>query len=303
MKTSTLFIRTPEGIVFSQLLAGPVSRFLAWLVDGLCISAIMMLVGLLVAALGVLSPSFAAAFYAISYFVISIGYGIILEWTLRGQTIGKRLFRLRVVDVEGMRLQFNQIVTRNLLRVVDALPLLYLVGGLTCWLNRNCQRLGDIAANTVVIRNPRLTEPDLDQLLAGKFNSLRQHPHLAARLRQNVTPGEAAIALQALLRRDDFDPIDRVELFGELATHFRAKVEFPPEASDGVGDEQYLRNVVDVIYRTEEASRLPSLANSRCIARRFPGPAVRLFSVRRLRCSMDCLKIISSLRFSLSCAN
>jgi hypothetical protein len=124
------------------------------------------------------------------------------------------------------------------------------VGGLACWLNRNGQRLGDLAANTIVIRSPRIAEPDLDQLLAGKFNSLRQYPHLAARLRQRVLPGEAAVALQALLRRDEFEPAARVELFGELATHFRSKVEFPADATDGVADEQYLRNVVDVIYRT-----------------------------------------------------
>jgi hypothetical protein len=102
----------------------------------------------------------------------------------------------------------------------------------------------------VVIRNPHIAEPDFDQLLAGKYNSLRLHPHLAARLRQSASPTEAAVALQALLRRDEFEPEARVELFGELAAHFRTKVEFPPEATDGVGDEQYLRNVVDVLYRT-----------------------------------------------------
>jgi hypothetical protein len=69
-------------------------------------------------------------------------------------------------------------------------------------------------------------------------------------LRQNVSPAEADTALQALLRRDEFDPVARVELFGELALHFRAKVEFPAEATDGVADEQFLRNVVDVIYRS-----------------------------------------------------
>ena len=78
------------------------------------------------------------------------------EWRWRGQTIGKRLLRLRVVDAEGMRLQFNQIVTRNLLRFVDSLPAFYFVGGLACWLSPKCQRLGDIAANTIVIRNPRV---------------------------------------------------------------------------------------------------------------------------------------------------
>ena len=182
------------------------------------------------------------------------------EWTWRGQTIGKKLFRLRVVDVEGMRLQFNQIVVRNLLRFVDQLPVFYFVGGVTCWLNPKCQRLGDIAANTVVIRSPRIAEPDLDQLLAGKFNSLRQFPHLVARLRQNVLPMEADIALQALLRRDEFDPVARVELFGDLAAHFRAKVEFPPEATDGVADEQYLRNFVDVLYRTRPENRIEKAA-------------------------------------------
>jgi uncharacterized RDD family membrane protein YckC len=260
MKTSTLSIRTPEGIVFSQPLAGPVTRFFAWFVDQFCIQVAMMLLGSVFGFLGLLSLNLATALYVIGYFIVSIGYGIFFEWTWRGQTVGKKLFRLRVVDVEGMRLQFNQIVVRNLLRFVDDLPLFYFVGGVTCWLNPKCQRLGDIAANTVVIRAPKISEPDLDQLLAGKFNSLRQFPHLAARLRQQVTPAEADIALQALLRREEFDPIARVELFGELATHFRAKVEFPTEATDGVADEQFLRNAVDLIYRTTVERRVEKIA-------------------------------------------
>lgn len=250
MKTSALFIRTPEGIVFSQLLAGPVTRFFAWLIDQLCISAAMTILGIAVNLFALISWNFSVALSVISYFVLSIGYGIFFEWNWRGQTVGKKLLRLRVVDVEGMQLQFNQIVVRNLLRFVDALPAFYFVGGLTCWFNSRCQRLGDLAANTVVIRNPRVTEPDLDQVLAGKYNSLRQYPHLAARLRQRISPAEADIALQALLRREEFDLVARVELFGDLAGYFRAKVEFPAEATDGVADEQYLRNVVDILYRT-----------------------------------------------------
>ena len=251
MKTNTLIIRTPEGIVFSQLLAGPVTRFLACLIDQFCIQVVLTLLGTIISFVGVLSINFAIAFYIIGFFIISIGYGITLEWIWRGQTIGKRLLRLRVMDVEGMRLQFNQIVVRNLLRFVDSLPVFYFVGGVTCWLNSKSQRLGDIAANTVVVRSPRLAEPDLDQVLPGKFNSLRQFPHLVGRLRQSVTPAEADIALQSLLRREEFDPVSRVELFGELAAHFQAKVPFPAEATDGVADEQFLRNVVDVIYRTK----------------------------------------------------
>ena len=55
------------------------------------------------------------------------------------------------------------------------------------------------------------------------------YPHLAARLRQRVVPGEAAIVLQALLRRDQFEPLARIELFQELATHFQAKVRSLPK--------------------------------------------------------------------------
>ncbi len=245
-----LRIRTPEGIVFTQLLAGPVTRFLAWSVDALCIVALLIAFARLAFLLALVSVNLAEALYTLGYFAISIGYGIACEWHWRGQTVGKRLFRLRVVDADGLRLQLNQIVTRNLLRFVDALPAFYVVGGAACWLSSRCQRLGDLAANTVVIRSPRLAEPDLEQLLAGKFNSLRQHPHLAARLRQRVTPAEAAIALQSLLRRDEFDPLARVELFASLAAHFREIVEFPAEATEGITDEQYVRNVVDVVYRT-----------------------------------------------------
>jgi len=249
MKTISLLIRTPEGIIFSQLLAGPVTRFLAWLIDILCIGVLLNVLGTLLRVLDLLSLNISLAAITVGYFVINIGYGIFCEWAWRGQTIGKKLLGLRVVDAEGMRMQFNQIVTRNLLRFVDMLPAFYLVGGAACWFSRRCQRLGDVAANTIVIRTAAVTEPNLDQLAPGKFNSLRHYPHLAARLRQRVSPGEAATALHALLRRDQFEPAARVELFRELAAHFRLKVAFPAEAMESIPDEQYIHNVVDVIYR------------------------------------------------------
>ncbi len=152
-------------------------------------------------------------------------------------------------------LQFSQIVIRNLLRFVDMLPAFYLVGGIACLASRRAQRLGDFAANTIVVHNPKIQEPDLDQLLAGKFNSLREYPHLAARLHQRVSAGEARVALQALIRRDELNAQARVELFGEIAAHFRSLVEFPPEATEGITDEQYVRNVVDILFRPQRPER------------------------------------------------
>jgi uncharacterized RDD family membrane protein YckC len=248
MKTPSLQLKTPEGIVFSQQLAGPLARFFAWAIDVFCILALLIAFNQVIIIFAILGMGVAMALNTLGYFIISIGYGILFEWLWRGQTLGKKLLSLRVVDAEGMRLQFDQIVMRNLLRFIDSLPLLYVVGGVACWLSRCCQRLGDLAANTIVIRIPRVTEPQLEELTAGKFNSLRQHPHLAVRLRQGVSPSEASLAAAALLRRDELESAARLELFGEIAAGFRAKVKFPQEATDGLSDEQYVRNVLDIVY-------------------------------------------------------
>ncbi len=102
------------------------------------------------------------------------------------------------------------------------------------------------------MRNPRISEPNLDQLLTGKYNSFREYPHLVARLRQHVSTQEGRIALQALLRRDELDPQARIELFREIASHFQSIVSFPQEATDGLSDEQCVRNFVDVLFRKRD---------------------------------------------------
>lgn len=250
-RRNSLVVRTPEGIEFSILLAGPVVRFLAWSIDMACISLVTITVGSLLRLFFIISPDLGTALVILAGFIISVGYGISCEWFWRGQTMGKRLLRLRVVDEQGLRLQFSQVVVRNLLRIVDSFPLLYMTGGVACLISGKSQRLGDIAASTIVIRNPEITLPELELLAGEKFNSLAEHPHLAARLRQKVGLDELSIALRALLRREELEPAARVELFGKLAGHFRSLVRFPHEAVDGVTDERYVRNVVDVVCKKQ----------------------------------------------------
>jgi len=253
--STTLTIRTPEGISFSMLLAGPAIRFLAWIVDAAAVGALTSLVLTATSFLGVVSVDFARAVGIASFFAISLGYGIALEWFWRGQTLGKRLLKLRVVDDQGLNLRFDQVVMRNLLRVVDRLPLLSRVGGVSCLLSRHNQRLGDLAAGTVVMRLPSMEEPAIAAAMGGKYNSFRDYPHLQARLRQQVSPAEAALALESIIRRDEFEPGARIDLFRELAEHFRECVAFPEEATLGMTDEQYVRNVVDSIYNTGRVER------------------------------------------------
>lgn len=254
-KVNRLVIRTPEGCSFSLLLAGPFARFLAWFVDLLLVLVALFVLTIFFGTIIRIAGDLAAAVYMVSLFVLWFGYGICFEWFWRGRTIGKRVFGLRVVHEHGLRLTFRQVTVRNLLRMVDSLPGLYLVGGLTCLLTRRAQRLGDLAAGTVVIRTRKLSPPDLTRLSRDKFNSFRTHPHIEARLRQRTLPQEARIALQALLRRDRLTPAARVDLFAALAAHFASIAEFPHPATEDLSDEQYVRNVVDTLFRAQMKER------------------------------------------------
>ncbi len=93
--------------------------------------------------------------------------------------------------------------------------------------------------------------------LAGNTTRLAESRHLAARLRQKVTPEIAQIALDALLRRDRLDPAARLAIFGELAAYFRALVPYPPDLVEQLADEQYVRNVVEILYRPLPGLRQP----------------------------------------------
>jgi uncharacterized RDD family membrane protein YckC len=252
-KTSRLELQTPEGITFSLLLASPITRFLAWLIDTACISTLVTGAQILITLLSLVSADAAIAVMIWAYFLISTGYSILCEWGWRGQTLGKRLLKLRVVDEQGLKLHFSQVLIRNLLRTVDMLPGFYMVGGLSCLFSHKAQRVGDLLARTVVIRHPLVMEPDFQQLMAGKYNSFRKYPHLCARLRQHVSPREAAVALQALMRRNSLIPEARVKVFEEIAGYLKNIVPFPEEATEGLSNEQYLRNAADVLYNSSPA--------------------------------------------------
>jgi uncharacterized RDD family membrane protein YckC len=152
---TTRRVATPEGIELTLRLAGPVPRALAWAVDLAIRIGIVLVVMMGAAQLG------------------RAGWGVVLlaaffvEWLLPawfeavwgGQTPGKRLFGIAVLNDDGTPLRWPGALTRNLLRAVDFLPLLYGIGLVAMLLNRDFKRLGDLAAGTVVVYHSRETEP------------------------------------------------------------------------------------------------------------------------------------------------
>jgi uncharacterized RDD family membrane protein YckC len=270
-----LRIRTPEGVDFSMVVASPFLRLLAFAVDLAVIVAASIALQNLINLFALLAPGLFMAVGIVAFFLLLTGYGMVLEYFWRGQTLGKRLLRLRVMDEELRPLRFSQAALRNLLRAVDFLPAFYVVGAVSCLLTRHYQRLGDIASSTVVVWDPRVETPELERIGSMKYNSLRAHPHLCARLRQAIEPEEARAALMALLRRDGYDPEARLEVFEALAQRFRERVRFPEETAIGLTPEQYVRCVVDVLFRAraeEKPAPAPDKASAETPPARSNGP-------------------------------
>ncbi|PTY06063.1 RDD family protein [Verrucomicrobia bacterium LW23] len=264
---NTLRLRTPEGIAFSHTLASPVARLFALAIDLLILAALLNMLGLVWTVIYIFSPSLSEFLQSVTVFVLLTFYFAVLELWWRGQTPGKYAMGLRVMDQHGLRLRFSQIVARNLLRYADMLPVLYTVGGLTALLTPLGQRLGDLVAGTVVVRDRRRREPDVNQIMGGKYNSFRQYPHLEARLRQRADPEIPELALAAILRREDMEPESRRRLFAEFADYFRTITEFPDDVTLGLTDEQYVRNSVDSIFNATGRAAVSGEPVSATIAR------------------------------------
>lgn len=249
-RASVVEIHTPEGVTFSLPLAGPVSRMLALAIDGLITTTATLAISYVGGGLAALLGDYLVGAVILLYFGVQIGYGVALEWLWNGRTLGKRVLGLRVVDALGLRLTFSQVLIRNLLRAVDSLPVFYLLGGIVCVFNSRLQRLGDLAAGTIVVRTRLLRLPALPAAQGIRQNSLRGYTALAARLRQKVEPDLARIALDALRRRDELEPAARLRLFAEMATWFRSLVEFPEDATLYLTDEQYVWNVIEIVFQS-----------------------------------------------------
>jgi uncharacterized RDD family membrane protein YckC len=256
--SAQLRIRLPEGVTINLQLAGPATRMIAFMVDSFIIVAASGLAFKTTNLVRFFNADLATALYALFYFTIYIGYGMACEHFLKGQTLGKWMLGLRVMDITGMELQFSQVAIRNLLRLFDQAPLWGLVGGIAMLASRKRQRLGDLAAGTVVIRDRGPEPTDVNGLVRGRYNSFLRHQLLCARMRKSSPPEAGAVAVEALMRRDSLDDRARVRLFDELAAYFNSLVVFPASDTEPITSEQYVRNVVEILYFRGSKSGLVS---------------------------------------------
>jgi uncharacterized RDD family membrane protein YckC len=219
-------IATPEGLDVDLVLAGLGSRFVARLVDTLVQLGIIF--ALFIVALVISTGWFVAVVVVVNFLTIFV-YDILFEVLASGRTPGKRVAGLRVVRNAGQPVGFLASAVRNVLRLVDFLPSLYLVGAISVVVSRYNQRLGDLAAGTVVVR-----ERDARPQSAGWTSWSRPTVPLEAVAGWDVsavTPAEVAAIRTFLDRRITLPPDARSRLGYDLAVRVGAKVSGIPASA------------------------------------------------------------------------
>jgi uncharacterized RDD family membrane protein YckC len=244
-----LTIATPEGVLFRLPLASPASRLYAMLIDIAMVLGTVNGLGLLVYWIFSQAPGFGVMLITLAEFAIGFAYGALLEGFWNGQTIGKRLLHLRVIDQAGLPLRIEQAWVRNLMRVVDALPLAYLVGGIAVLSSSLMQRFGDRVAGTLVVRQTPLAIPGEEFWTRQKYNSFSEYPAIAMHFRRAATPELAGLIQDALRRRNELAPYARREIYRELAQYLQSEISpFPDELVERLSDEQYLMNASGILF-------------------------------------------------------
>ncbi|MGE0786844.1 MAG: RDD family protein [Sandaracinaceae bacterium] len=240
-------IRTPENVTFEFELASVASRAMAWFVDVMIMTSLIVVLSQLVQPFVPLLGGFASAILFVGVFIVQWWYSTLLEWLWGGQTVGKRIVGLRTLSKDGVRVGFTQAVVRNLVRIVDLLPGLYLVGGVSSFLDRDHRRLGDLAAGTIVIRERKAVAPSAVVPKSERYNTFVEDPAVAIACRR-ITAPERDVMVGLSLRRERLPLSVRRELFAQLAAHLESRLGIPRPPF--FSEEKYVLNLTAVALDT-----------------------------------------------------
>jgi uncharacterized RDD family membrane protein YckC len=221
-------VRSPEHVLIELVPAGPGTRLAAFLLDLTLALGAAGLVDLLTRPL----PEGVRPLLTVTFdFAVLWLYHPLFEVLWNGQTPGKRILKLRVVDGRGLPVDLAQSLVRNVVRIADALPAGG-IGMLSALLDPQHRRLGDLAADTLVVSEWQPTTPRLDALGARRFNSLS-----TARVRRLVDHQlgveERELLFSLCLRASTLSERARYELFEEVGQHYRRRFAIDDAALSG----------------------------------------------------------------------
>lgn len=237
-----LNIDTPEQIALEFSLASIGSRFLALAIDTLIqVALAALLFGLVVFGAWIAgrtaggASTWLLAALIIGLFLVYYGYFAAYEIAWNGQTPGKRVIGLRVIHATGRPLSAFEAVVRNIVRVVDQFPGIYAIGIVAVFLSGRSQRLGDLAAGTVVVHE-RAAVKGLDAIMRDADPPPSAVRHGATKLSQQ----EISVIELFLRRRVELDGHARVRTAASIADRIRGRLEITSE----IENERLLEEVV-----------------------------------------------------------
>lgn len=155
---------TPEAVSIRYDTAGIGTRFLAAAIDFLiwiALAAMIVAGALSLSSFGIVARDTALILLSSLAFLILYGYYVIFETLWQGQTPGKRVLKIRVIRRDGHPIGFFEAFIRNVVRIVDFLPVLYGIGVITMFVSKESRRLGDYAAGTLVVREDPVKIEDI----------------------------------------------------------------------------------------------------------------------------------------------
>lgn len=263
--SSHVQFETPENVEVSYRLAGLGTRFIAWFVDSILIwlLTIVSLFVLLVSGAagetvvrglsggtGDVSEGAEAMLYAVGLFLLIFGLGSfayfgLFELLMRGQTPGKRALGIRVVKADGFSLDPAGIAVRNIFRVVDQLPPLWIVPVVSS----RAQRFGDMVASTVVVVDQPEAVTDLRETLLARPAAEGRFRFDASQLKR-LRPVDAQAIERLLERWSQLPPVTRWDLVSQIVEPLakRLAVDIPQDEADRL---RFLEDLLAAEYRRQ----------------------------------------------------
>lgn len=241
-----LSIDTPENVVFGYEVAGIGSRFMAAFVDSILFVTLQVVVYIMInAVFDLTAGTFAAAILGALGFIFSWGYYVFFEMAWNGQSPGKRWAGLRVIRRDGSPITFTESLIRNLIRPIDFLPLAYAVGIITMFLNRQANRLGDLAAGTLVVYAQE--EVTLDSLNHSTRNKAVLRDMVSEEMMlwpvDRLSNPDIELAQSYLQRRME---LKNPALAQTIRRALLARMGLEPDSIGGMDDDVVIRGIVDV---------------------------------------------------------
>ncbi|AGC67691.1 RDD domain containing protein [Thermoclostridium stercorarium subsp. stercorarium DSM 8532] len=239
-------VKTPENVTLEYELAGIGSRGVAVIIDTLIQNFLLLMIALMIlpaldnGSFFLIRSGENTLYVVIAIllmFIVQFGYFLLFEFFMKGATPGKRIVGLKVIMANGEPVTFTAVVIRNLLRIGDMLPGIYGVGILSVFLNKRYMRVGDLAANTVVIKENKRN--------IGFLSIRRNEPGQSS---VSISHREEALLMEYAERiRDMKNPLDSAILEYRLYRHFYGKLGVLPNLPEKYNAKIYLRYLLDLI--------------------------------------------------------